>query len=319
MMYLHDQRNSCLHSWRSTQGAVRPAFTLLEVILAISLSVVLLIALYLTLSIHYRHAQAGRELINETVIIRSVVTRISQDIACQLSASDPRLAASPAPAASDSSADSASATSKLADTGAAASGTPAAPVSANTSGSSPSTSTMTSSTNNTVLFNLGVYGDANSLVLTGKGVPKDLTQPLQSNPTLTCDLRRITYWVDGERGLARFELSRVTGEEASTIPPPMPPRVDDLEPYIIAPEIKKISLEYFDGSDWRTSWDGTTPDAQTGRPMGPPLAIAVTFTLALPGQRQAPSAERAARTVTYRHVAAIPAANNLARSNAQAP
>jgi hypothetical protein len=144
--------------------------------------------------------------------------------------------------------------------------------------------------------------------LTGTWLPKDLSvaPPAQ---TLTCDLRRVCYWLikDGDKqSLARQELLQATGPDAGTVPP----NVSDPAPYIIASNVKSFGLEYFDGSTWQTSWDGTKLDSNTGFPIGPPAAIAVNITLISPATT--PGARD--RETSYRHVVAIPAANSFAQN-----
>jgi hypothetical protein len=287
--------------------------------LAISLSVVLITALYLTLSMHFHYARQGREIVNETQALRAVVDRLDQDIASQLCALDPRLQQGQAGSGGGSSggssgggASGAGPVTLNAATGAASSGGSTVSTSGATSSSSSST-TATPST--AVVFNIGVYGDNANLVLTGRGVPKDMTQPSQAAPTLTSDLRRVTYWLvrDGGqvKGLARYETTLVTGTDVTAnTTPTLPPEVQNPDSYIIAPEVKEFTVEYFDGTNWQTSWDGTTQDSTTSYPIGPPMAIAFTITLELPGHGQEKGKE-----TTYRHVVAIPASNSTLQQN----
>jgi prepilin-type N-terminal cleavage/methylation domain-containing protein len=258
----------------------RRGFTLLELILAISLSAVLFLALYWALNIHYYHARAGREVIDETSLIRSVVTRISQDIYCQLPPVDPRLQGD----------------SQSGGTGSAPPGGGATTTGGGTAAAS------STDTSNTVVFNTMVYGDEGRVVLTGRWVPKDLTQPPLSPPSQTCDLRRVTYWMTS-KGLARQEVRQVMGADAQVLPPDS---VTDEALYVIGPEVTNFSIEYFDGTNWQTTWDGTTLDTTTSRPIGPPAAIAFTITFRAPRQGMPEG-----REITYRHVVAIPTANNL--------
>jgi hypothetical protein len=160
-----------------------------------------------------------------------------------------------------------------------------------------------------VVFNLGVYGDADRLVLTGSWLPKDLTQ-IKDGQTQTSDLRRVVYWLvkDGPRkGLARQEMTAVTGMDAGNLPPDVP----DPGSFVIAPEVTRFSLEYFDGTNWQTSWDGTTLDTNSSLPIGPPALIAINITIATPSAK---SGEKAKET-KYRHVVAIPVANIAATTS----
>jgi len=320
-----------LATGNTLQPRGRRAFTLLEVVLAVSLSVVLLSALYVALSMHYYQTRVGREIMDETILTRSVVNRIAQDIACELPPIDPRIApgatSSPGSSGSGGSGSGGSGSGGSASggstTGSGKSTSSSASNSSNSSNSNSGTynssnnsssSGNSSSTGTVVTSNLQVYGDENNLVLTGRSVPYDLSQPPQSQPTLTSDLRRVTYWVIPGKGLARFEETQVTGGDVFTTPPNIPPSVDNPESSIIAREVKSISFEYYDGSTWQQSWDGTTvdPSGNTTRPIGPPAAVAFTITLTVPnGQKN--------RDVTYRHVVAVQTANNFAAASPTTP
>src|ERR1700677_3516420 len=59
----------------------RRAFTLLEVTLAVTISLMLVLALYFALDIQFEHARTAREIIDETTIVKSVLTKINNDLA----------------------------------------------------------------------------------------------------------------------------------------------------------------------------------------------------------------------------------------------
>ena len=298
---------------RSRALAHHSGFTLLEVVLAITLSVVLLSALYLTLNLHYRHAKAGRELTDEAAIVRSVLARISDDINGQLSPMNPLLYKKTSGTTimgntfgggggGSTSQNSSSQNSSTQNSSSQNSSTlnNSSQSSSSQSGSSQSSQT---STGNTVVVNLGVFGEADRLVLTGSWLPKDLTR-IQEGQTQTSDLRRVVYWLvrtGSKTGLARQELTNVTAQDAGNLPP----EVSDPGSFVIAPEVTKFSLEYFDGTQWQTSWDGTALDASSSLPIGPPALIAINITIARPAH----AAGEKARETNYRHVVAIPSAN----------
>src|SRR5207253_5723580 len=129
---------------------------------------------------------------------------------------------------------------------------------------SPTTTPSPSSTaGNTVVFNLGVQGDAGRLTLYVSQLPRELNLPpaiLNSQPLpLVSDLRRITYWLagGGDRplGLARQEIKLVTSDDLmSAVPPGLP----DEPSYVVAEEVKSLAFSYFDGNTWQDAWDGTT-------------------------------------------------------------
>jgi prepilin-type N-terminal cleavage/methylation domain-containing protein len=133
------------------------------------------------------------------------------------------------------------------------------------------------------VFNTGVRGEADLLILSGGRVPREM---LLGNPEgAVCDLRRISYWMVPGKGLARQEVLRVTGEEMDT----EPPDVGNAESYVVAPEVKAITFQYWDPtSEWLAGWDGSE--------IGPPAAIEITIELG--------------RGV-YRHVVTLPTGNNF--------
>jgi prepilin-type N-terminal cleavage/methylation domain-containing protein len=305
-----------------TENHFRAGFTLLEVVLAITLSVVLLTALYLTLNLHYRHAKAGRELTDEAAIVRSVLARISDDINGQLSPMNPLLYKKTSGTTimgntfgggggsgsqnnstqNNSTQNSSSQNSSTQNSSSQNSSSQSSSTQSSSSQNSSSQSSQTS-TGNTVVVNLGVFGEADRLVLTGSWLPKDLTR-IQEGQTQTSDLRRVVYWLvrtGSKTGLARQELTNVTAQDAGNLPP----EVSDPGSFVIAPEVTKFSLEYFDGTQWQTSWDGTALDASSSLPIGPPALIAINITIARPAH----AAGEKARETNYRHVVAIPSAN----------
>ena len=177
---------------------------------------------------------------------------------------------------------------------------------------SPTTTPSPSSTaGNTVVFNLGVQGDAGRLTLYVSQLPRELNLPpaiLNSQPLpLVSDLRRITYWLagGGDRplGLARQEIKLVTSDDLmSAVPPGLP----DEPSYVVAEEVKSLAFSYFDGNTRQDSWDGTTAGLDGATPIGPPVAIAIVVGIAAPG---VDNPEGPADLKSYRHVVFIPTAN----------
>jgi hypothetical protein len=154
-------------------------------------------------------------------------------------------------------------------------------------------------------FNIGVQGGADWLMLTAGRVPRELSmfQRDAAKGQLASDLRRVTYFLLPEGGLARHETTRVTASDL----PASPDAIPDPFSCVIASEVTSVAFEYFDGSGWVSSWNGADPGEDGQTPIGPPAAIAVTLTI----MRGQPNADGQFQTVTYRHVVAIPAANSL--------
>jgi prepilin-type N-terminal cleavage/methylation domain-containing protein len=251
--------------------AHRPAFTLLEVMLAMAIGVFLLAALYVAVDVQLRHAQIGREIVEQSTLARALLTRMGNDISPSVAPALPANTATSSSSSSSSGGTTSSTTSSTGSTGTTGTGT----------SSSSTTSSPATSVNGAIQFNLGVQGDTSRLILSISRVPRELnfTPDTTTNPDSqpgVCDLRRITYWLAGgggtPLGLARQELKLVTSDDANDVPPDVP----DEASYVIADEVKSLTFSYFDGNAWQDSWDGTMPGADGMTPMGPPLAIAIT-------------------------------------------
>jgi prepilin-type N-terminal cleavage/methylation domain-containing protein len=292
------------------RGSARPArkparrgFTLLELLLASAIAVLLMAALYVAVDVQLRHAQAGRDVIGQSTLARSLLTRVSADIA-----------ESVAPPLPTNTSYSSSAASAGATAGGSTSAAASAAAGGGTAAASPATgAAVTSGANITgsVQFNLGVQGDNSRLILSISRVPRELNFNLDpGNPDgmpLVSDLRRVTYWLaGGNAGLARQELKMVTSDDATSA---VPPDVPDELSYVIAEEVRSLTFSYWDGTSWQDSWDGTTPGADGVTPIGPPLAIAVMIGIAPPG------ANNDQNVKLYRHVVTIPTANGATQAS----
>ncbi len=283
----------------------RRAYTLLEVILALGIGAVLFAGLYAALGIVQRGASTGRSLLDQTSIARGVIDRLNGDIAAQLAPSDPRVAASSSPTTTTPS-----------------STTPTTGTTANASGT-PSTGSTSGAGTGTVKFNLGVQGDSTWVAVYVSRVPSEIqiganatnggnganggaNNGMNSNQgtPLVADLRRVAYWLASNGGLARQELTNVASTDALA---DLPPSVSDEKTYVIAPQVQSVTFEYFDGTTWQTSWDGTAAGAAGTTPLGPPAAIRVTLTVGRTVNGTGP-ADLDVRT--YQHVVPIPTANN---------
>jgi hypothetical protein len=131
-----------------------------------------------------------------------------------------------------------------------------------------------------MVFQVGVKGTSNSVSIFTTTLTRTNTQsPADgSDPVPACDIRRVTYFLAGDSGLARQTLKAVTAEQVDSTPTD----VDEFTE-MLADEVKELTFQYYDGTTWQDSWDGSTagPDGKT--PQGPPRAIAVTIGIQLPG------------------------------------
>jgi prepilin-type N-terminal cleavage/methylation domain-containing protein len=312
-----------MHASASRPGKSRAGFTLLEVLLAMAISVLLLVALYAALTTQFKHAQAGRRRIEQGTLARSLLSRIDADITGAVALSDParfRLANSQnnnnnsgsgggmsggsgasGGTAGGASGGAAGGTANAGTTGGSATGNSSAGGSSSASGSS-SSSNAPAAGNNVITLPLGVMGDSSTLNLFVSRVPSEVWGTQQGNAgILTSDLRRISYWMaSGSGGLARAEAKLITSTDVTNN---NLPTGEDETKSIIAPEVRDLTFSYYDGTSWQDTWDSTTMGADGITPIGAPRAIAITIDLATPGPRGKKT------TKTFRHVVAIATAN----------
>jgi hypothetical protein len=295
----------------------RPAYTLLEVLLAMTIAVLLLAAVYTAVGYQLRQAQAGRELIEQAALARGVFNRITIDVAATATLCDPARFRNQqnqqnqqnSASASGGSSGSGSGQGGSANGGTNPSTTPGS--TGNTSGgastSNQSNSTTTTTTqNNGIILPLGVMGDASSLHLWTSKMPGEAWPDGQNNQgALVGDVRRISYWLDTEAagGLCRYEIKVVTTQDATSTNLP----TGDSAAYLLAPEVHSVEFSYYDGTNWQDSWDSTTLGADGVTPIGSPRAIAVKIGFRPAGGKSAGG--KAPELKYYRHVIPIATAN----------
>jgi prepilin-type N-terminal cleavage/methylation domain-containing protein len=303
--------------------AARPAFTLLEMLLATAIAVLLLGALYVAMDLQLRQAENSREVIEQSTLARSLLNRMASDIAPSVGMADPSRyqqqggqsggggsGASGASGGGTSgstgqSSGAASGSAGTTGTGSSGSSTGSGTGSGSGSGSGSSSTTSATAIGNgpTLLF---LVGDANTLTLYISRVPPN-SAASATNPVQIADERRVYYWLSS-RGLARQELTQVTADDAGyQQAPPETPDANDANSRILAPEVKSLQFQYFDGTNWNDSWDGTTLGSDGVTPIGPPVAVAITLGIARPGAEDE-------EVRTYRHVIAIQTANGATQS-----
>jgi hypothetical protein len=109
-------------------------------------------------------------------------------------------------------------------------------------------------------------------------------------------------------GLARQEIKVVTAEDIATDQSPI--GGPDEAKLVVAPEVRSVQFEYFDGSGWAESWDSSTPGADGVTPQGPPRAVAIRLGIV------SVSTTTGNEDLKYvRHVVAIPSANGTSQQN----
>jgi prepilin-type N-terminal cleavage/methylation domain-containing protein len=294
---------------------MRKAFTLLEMILALTIGVVVLWCFYSVLNYQVQQAQAGRRMLTEGTLARSLFTVMSRDILQTLGPPSPYIESSFTAAQSGTT----SSGTTTGTTGTATGTTGTMTGTTGTTGTTAATTAATTTMDTTVVFNNMVYGSSNYLVMACNKVPRELNLTGVINfgnigdPTQQAsvsDLRRISYWLDNG-GLAIQEMTVATSSENSITPPTL----NDPESKILAPEVKDILFEFWDGMTWQDSWDGTILGGPNENvPVGPPSAIRITITF----YRHAPDGtELPDQGNKYEHVVFIPCGNNWPQTTNQ--
>ena len=290
----------------------RPAYTLLEVILALLIGVLLLAALYGAVGYQLRQAQAGRDLVAQTTLVRSIVSRLESDVSATIGLNNPARFRDPANTGGGCASGAASAT-PTAGTTSATTPTPAGTSSAAaTTGNTTSTSSTSgqSGTGSAVVLPLGVIGDSSSLTLYVSRLPSEAWPSDNNNQgAVVSDLRRVTYWMDSG-GLCRQEVRVITSADAQDTS--VPPSGADPAQCRLAREVKSIEISYYDGTSWQDSWDSTTLGTDGVTPIGSPRAIAIRIGLQ---SRLAAGNGKDGATKHYRHVIEIQTANGATQAN----
>ena len=295
----------------------RPAFSLLEMVLALAIGMVLLATLYMTLNIQITTTQAGRDTIEGGTKARFILARISSDIMGQLSAIDPRMLPANALTSYNNSSGNLSTTTTTSPSAGGASG---AGASSSTGGSSSSSGASGSTTMQTptppVLFNIGIYGTTDTLRIstyrTQPTPPDAFTSNIDTSIPVVSDIRRITYWFatgnSESQGLARKDFAQAISDDIDYDPTSL----TDQDKCVIAKEVTSLKFQYlnFDALTWQDDWDGTLPGADGETPVGPPLAIKVTITLRRGKTGSQPQVSDPTNDPSFTQVIAFPGSNN---------
>lgn len=143
-------------------------------------------------------------------------------------------------------------------------------------------------------------------------MPANTTDPNNPDPNApaTSDVRVVSYWIEPGKGLCRQEIMQATSTDAQPGNAQYSYDPSDPSMTILAPEVKNMTLQYFDGTNMNDTWDGTQLGADGLTPIGSPLAIVLTMDIAT--KSADPNEDSPLKT--YRHVIAIPTANGTTTS-----
>lgn len=315
-------------------------YTLLELLLALGMTVVLLGVLFTSLDLYWRFSLSGQEEISRSQIARAVFNRISHDMRSTIYRPKPKTSS-----ANDSTTTSDDAATGS-NTGTSSSGNQSASNTStnSTSGSTGSGTTQNQSTNSSASSNsgtssmstvptepmlltdaysgpaLGIFGDESSIVM-HVAKPDRLQRgaaDVAGSPYSSSDLKAVAYYLGdgsgslatmfglmtgGSPGLTRMSADRLSLSLAGT--------TTDLvtaasKPELLAPEIDTMSFSYFDGAEWLSSWDSEVE----GRL---PNAIGVSLKFRAPQGSETSFISRSASAMTdsFRIVITLPTANSF--------
>jgi hypothetical protein len=281
---------------------------------ATTIGVLLLAALYTAVNTQIRYTSSGRDVIEASLLARSVFDRITNDILPNLGAIDPSRSQSSSSNQSSGSGTQSGSGSGSSGSGAGQSGT---------SSSSSSSSTSSSGVNTALTFNVGVQGDSATLNLVVSRWPGEIYRASAGNPSdptvqaSVSDLRRISYWMFGtsgkDTGMARQEVKLATSDDGIAA---MNTELPQDPSFIFAPQVRSVTFQYYDPTNqaWVDQWDGTATASDGKTPLGPPAGIAITLEIALPhgGAFKSPGE---VQIKTFRHVVPLQTANGAPATN----
>lgn len=262
----------------------RPGFTVLEVLLASVIALLLLSALYFSMDLTLRRTQIGREAVEVDNLARAAFHRIGVDLSATLAPLPPKSGGNAATGTAKPTADTAAVS---ADAGAGA-----APAGDAAEGDAAAETTPTPQAAD-LSFQGGLIGSDRQFTVFVSRVPGALSDPrvlsgeLDPAAQSPSDLWRVTYWLGGSGGLCRQARPWVTADGVrDTADPDLSDEAGDT----IVEEATELTFEYFDGTTWVASWDGTQAGPDGVTPLGPPRAVKVTMTLEVqPARPNAPA------------------------------
>jgi prepilin-type N-terminal cleavage/methylation domain-containing protein len=277
-------------------------FTLIEVLIALGLSVVLLAAVYGSLQMMYRFQSAGKTEIRISQIQRSIIRMLIEDLgSIVLQLPEESGTESSSEQAADSEESSSTSESSTSSTGSASSTLTASP------------STLSGVDDSGVPWTFGLVGNAEAFHVTVSKPSRDLAydSPYASESVVgrMSDLQIVSW------GLAPLPADyRLFGPEVSVSDPPrdaLGRRALDLlgavdvdaalmEQDLLAPEITEVLFEYFDGAIWVEEWDSQAYGAL-------PRAIRVTLGFWIePGKPRGHQGVYMAKPIIHRVVHTVP-------------
>jgi len=276
---------------KSNAAHRRSGYTLLEVLISSLIALILLASLYVALNITLVRMDANRDQIAGYDLSRAILNRVGADLANTLGPLPPKSGGDGTTGGGSGSSTGSSATTTA--TGTTATGTTATTTADPSAAAAATGTTTTTTTDGTaaaagvdIPFGAGIVGTDKQLKIVLSRVPTALVDFDAAGADATtnqpADLRSVLYYLAADgMGLCRQERPWVTADGVwnST----EPDRADEISD-IIAPEVKDLTFEYYDGGTWQSSWDGSATDIDGVSLIGPPRAIKVILVVEFPGR-----------------------------------
>ena len=259
---------------RSRQpGRRRRGFTLLELLLALGLSVLLLSAIGMAIDLHLRLLQSGRAEVEQAQLARAVLRKIADDLRSAVQYQSTTKGASSSNGGSTTTADSIDGTGGFTD-------------GMMDDSSADRTSNLVDAESLPTVP--GIYGNDRQLQVDTSRLPRlDQLRSLLSAEEMfgsdrMSDIRNVLYFhsnsspsvesispLGQENGLMRRDRDRAEALQSFQQGDTIEASGDE---ELLAPEVTDIQFRYFDGSEWLDQWDSTEQN-------GLPVAVEVTVWL----------------------------------------
>lgn len=288
---------------RLATNCARAAFTLLEVILALTLAVFLLGAIFTAMDQSWKMSASGREEMERSQLARALLRKISLDIR-SIAYVPPPTTDSTGATGSTSSGGSSSSGSSSSSGGTTAAASSAAGASSTSTASEPTEPSPKS---------IGIRGNAQRVEMHISRARRDLEFSAQVDgnklQSRTSDLRAVTYQLSiAGSGTPLVGLIRTEGDRMAVqqVEEKGGAAASMSAQQALSPEVNYLHFRFFDGRAWYPTWDSE----ESARL---PRAVEVTIGFAPPQTHVGPALRVAVSGSTnqFRTVVLIPIADPL--------
>ncbi len=288
-------------------SCARSGFTLLELLLAVTIAVFLLAGLYMAMNMTLQQTQVSRNAVESEDLSRGIFNKLTVDLSGTLGPLPPKSGGNSAASGGTTAPATTAPSTTTPATDPAASSTPATgaappppattPTDATTDATTPGATDNATAVAADYSFQGGVVGQEKQIVVYTGRVPEAFGRFANPREQTRSDQRQVIYWLGPGGGLFRQERPWVTADGVRNSIEPDPDAPDAI---LVAEEVIDLYFEYSDGSSWVVDWDGTVPGPDGVTPLGPPRAIRVTLVLKIPVGKNEFSEKRMSQVIPIR-------------------